>query len=129
MEQDIHWLKKKVEAGAEYAVTQMFFDNEKYFTFVQKAREMGITIPIIPGIKPIHRMSQINILPKTFNTDLPGELTNELLKCKSDADAAVVGSEWCVNQCRELMKRGVPSLHFYTINAMESVYNTLTAIY
>ena len=129
LETDLYWLKKKADNGAEYAVTQMFFDNEKYFTFVQKAREMGITIPIIPGIKPIHRMSQINILPKTFNTDLPGELTNELLKCKSDADAAVVGYEWCVNQCRELMKRGVPSLHFYTINAMESVYNTLKAIY
>ena len=129
LETDLYWLKKKADNGAEYAVTQMFFDNEKYFTFVQKAREMDITIPIIPGIKPIHRMSQINILPKTFNTDLPGELTNELLKCKSDADAAVVGYEWCVNQCRELMKRGVPSLHFYTINAMESVYNTLKAIY
>jgi methylenetetrahydrofolate reductase (NADPH) len=107
----------------------MFFDNEKYFEFVRRAREMGINIPIIPGIKPIHRMSQINILPKTFNTDLPGELTAELLRCKSDADAAVVGYEWCVKQCRELMERGVPNLHFYTINAADSVYKTLAAIF
>ena len=129
LETDLYWLKKKVDNGAEYAVTQMFFDNEKYFEFVRRAREMDINIPIIPGIKPIHRMSQINILPKTFNTDLPGELTAELLRCKSDADAAVVGYEWCVKQCRELMEHGVPNLHFYTINAAESVYKTLKAIY
>ena len=129
LESDLYWLKKKADNGAEYAVTQMFFDNEKYFEFVRRAREMGINIPIIPGIKPIHRMSQINILPKTFNTDLPGELTAELLRCKSDADAAVVGYEWCVKQCRELMERGVPNLHFYTINAADSVYKTLAAIF
>ena len=129
LESDLYWLKKKVDNGAEYAVTQMFFDNEKYFEFVRRAREMGINVPIIPGIKPIHRMSQINVLPKTFNTDLPGELTAELLRCKSDADAAVVGYEWCVKQCRELMERGVPNLHFYTINAADSVYKTLEAIF
>ena len=129
LESDLYWLKKKVENGAEYAVTQMFFDNEKYFEFVRKARETGIDVPIIPGIKPIHRLSKINVLPKTFNTDLPNELTSELLKCKSDAAAAVVGCEWCIKQCRELIEYGVPSLHFYTINAMDSVCNTLSAIY
>lgn len=129
LDSDLYWLKQKADNGAEYAVTQMFFDNDKYFDFVRRAREAGITIPIIPGIKPIHRMSQINILPKTFFVDLPDELTNELLKCKNDADAAVVGCEWCVKQCRELLEHGVPSLHFYTINAVDSVYKTLSAIY
>ena len=126
---DIEYLKAKIDAGAKYVVTQMFFDNSRYFSFVERCRAAGINVPIIPGIKPIHRMSQINILPKTFNTDLPGELTAELLRCKSDADAAIVGCEWCIKQCRELMERGVPSLHFYTINAIDSVYRTLAAIY
>ena len=90
---------------------------------------MGINIPIIPGIKPIHRMSQMNILPKTFRVDLPTELVTELLKCKDDAAVAQVGCEWGVHQCKELMAHGVPSLHFYTLNAFNSVYNIAKAVY
>ncbi|MBQ2787876.1 MAG: methylenetetrahydrofolate reductase [Bacteroidaceae bacterium] len=129
IESDIAWLKQKVDEGAEYAVTQMFFDNAKYFDFVKRVREKGIDIPIIPGIKPIHRLSQMNILPKTFRTDLPTNLVSELQKCRDDASAAAVGREWCTAQCRELIQQGVPSIHFYTINAVEQVYEIAKAIY
>ena len=129
MDLDIAWLKQKVDEGAEYAVTQMFFDNRKYFEFVRKAREAGIDVPIIPGIKPIHRLSQMNILPKTFRVDLPDELVAELLKCKDDEAATTVGREWCIAQCRELMANGVPSIHFYTMNAVDSVCKIAGAIY
>ena len=129
MESDLMVLKQKVDAGAEYAVTQMFFDNSKYFDFVARARAMGINIPIIPGIKPMHRLSQLNILPKTFRVDLPTELVEEMRLCKDDVAAAQVGREWAVMQCRDLMAKGVPSIHFYTINAMDSVYEIAKTIY
>ena len=122
-------LKQKADEGAAYAVTQMFFDNRKYFEFVERARAMGITIPIIPGIKPIHRLSQLHILPKTFRVDLPGELVSEMSRCKDDAAAAQVGREWGISQCRELKEHGVPSIHFYTLNAFDSVYEIAKAIY
>ena len=129
MESDLAVLKQKADEGAAYAVTQMFFDNSKYFAFVERVRAMGINIPIIPGIKPIHRMSQMNVLPKTFRVDLPTELVSELLKCKDDAAVAQVGCEWGVQQCRELIEHGVPSLHFYTLNAFDSVYRIAKEIY
>ena len=129
MDSDLAVLKQKADEGAAYAVTQMFFDNRKYFSFVERARAMGITIPIIPGIKPIHRLSQLNVLPKTFRVDLPCELVAEIEKCKSDEAVACVGREWCKQQCRELIEAGVPSIHFYTINAFDSVYDIAKAIY
>ena len=129
MEFDLAVLKQKADEGAAYAVTQMFFDNSKYFAFVERARAIGINIPIIPGIKPIHRLSQINVLPKTFRVDLPTELVNELVKCKDDAGVAHVGREWGIQQCRELKEHGVPSIHFYTLNAFDSVYEIAKAIY
>ena len=129
MDSDLAVLKQKADEGAAYAVTQMFFDNRKYFEFVERARAMGITIPIIPGIKPIHRLSQLNILPKTFRVDLPGELVAEMSRCKDDAAAAQVGREWGISQCRELKEHGVPSIHFYTLNAFDSVYEIAKAIY
>lgn len=129
MESDLAVLKQKADEGAAYAVTQMFFDNSKYFAFVERARAMGINIPIIPGIKPIHRMSQMSVLPKTFRVDLPTDLVAELLKCKDDAAVARVGCEWGIQQCRELMQHGVPSLHFYTLNAFDSVYKIAKEIY
>lgn len=129
IESDLAWLKQKMKEGAEYAVTQMFFDNEKYFEFVERAREMGITIPIIPGIKPIYRLSQLNVLPKTFRVDLPEILVKEMLKCKDDKDAAIVGKEWCLQQCRELVEYGVPSIHFYTLNAVDTVCDVAKEIY
>ena len=129
LEFDLAVLKQKADEGAAYAVTQMFFDNSKYFAFVERAREIGINIPIIPGIKPIHRLSQMNVLPKTFRVDLPSELVAELAKCKDDDAVLQVGREWGISQCRELEEHGVPSIHFYTLNAFDSVYEIAKAIY
>ncbi len=129
METDIYWLKKKIEAGAEYAVTQLFYDNKKYFDFVNKAKEAGINVPIIPGIKPFKRLSQLSVIPKTFKVDLPEDLTKELLKCKTDADAQLVGTEWCIAQCRELIGHGVPSIHFYSIGSIDSIREVAKVIY
>jgi len=129
MEQDILWLKKKVEAGAEYAVTQLFYDNDKYFSFVEKARKAGISIPIIPGIKPLKRQAQLSVIPKTFKVDIPQELAQEVLKCHNDEQAAQVGAEWCISQCRELMAHGVPSIHFYSYGAVDSVARVAQAIF
>jgi methylenetetrahydrofolate reductase (NADPH) len=106
----------KVDAGAEYIVTQMFYDNERFFRFVKECKEAGIDVPIIPGLKPITTLRQSTLLPKTFHIDLPSELTQELEKCKDNAAACEVGIEWCVKQSKELMKAGVPCLHYYTMS-------------
>lgn len=129
MESDLYWLKKKIEAGADYAVTQMFFDNRKYFDFVERARKEGINIPIIPGIKPFSKLSQLSMLPKTFKIDLPEELVSSVKKCRTDEEAARVGIEWSVSQCRELMAQGVPSIHFYTVSAADSISKIAKEIY
>lgn len=129
MEQDIYWLKKKIEAGAEYAVTQLFYDNRKYFDFIDKARKEGIDVPIIPGIKPFRKLSQLSMIPKTFKIDLPQELAAEAMKCKTDEEAEALGVEWCIHQCRELIAHGVPSIHFYTVSAVNSVKEVAKAIY
>ncbi len=121
MESDLYWAKQKVENGAEYLVTQMFFDNNAYFQFVEKCRAIGINVPIIPGIKPITLCNQLNVLPKIFHTNIPEEFAAELRKCTSDADAAEVGVEWCIKQVKELIAHGVPSIHFYTLMATQSV--------
>lgn len=129
MESDIYWLKKKVEAGAEYAVTQMFYDNKRYFDFVDRVREEGIDIPVIPGIKPFSRLSQLSMIPKTFKIDLPDELVSAVMKCKTDEEVKQVGIEWCIGQCRELIAYGVPSIHFYTVSAADSIRAIAREIY
>jgi methylenetetrahydrofolate reductase (NADPH) len=129
MESDIRYLKQKVDNGAEYVVTQMFFDNQKYFEFVKRCRAEGINVPIIPGIKPIVLKSQLTVLPKVFRSDLPEPLAQELRKCKNDDEVKEVGVEWSIAQCRELMQYGVPGLHFYTLMASESVYRVAKEIY
>jgi methylenetetrahydrofolate reductase (NADPH) len=129
IDQDIYWLKKKVEAGAEYAVTQMFFDNQKYYDFVKRVRAEGITVPIIPGIKPFGKLSQLSVVPKTFKIDLPQPLASEALKCTTDEEARQLGREWCIEQCKDLMAHGVPSIHFYTVGAVDSVRAVAEAIY
>ena len=121
IEMDMHYLKMKQEMGASYAVTQLFYDNEKFFSFVERAREMGITIPIIPGIKPFAKLSQLTVVHKTFHCDLPQALAAEVVKCKTDEDACALGVEWAVHQCTELYERGVKNIHFYTISAVNSV--------
>jgi len=115
MKSDLKHLKEKVEAGADYIVTQMFFDNQKYFDFVNACREAGITCPIIPGLKPITMKRQASILPKTFNIDLPDDLLDEIEKCETDKTAKEIGIKWCIAQCKDLVKFGVPGLHIYTM--------------
>lgn len=118
---DMQYLKQKVDAGAEYIVTQMFFDNKKYFNFVDACRAAGITVPIIPGLKPIKTMRHISFLPKFFHIDYPEELSAELLKCKTNADAERVGIEWGIEQSRELKEANVPCIHYYTMSNSDSV--------
>lgn len=129
LESDMAMLKKKVEMGAEYAVTQLFYDNKKYFEFVKSAKAMGINIPIIPGIKPLAKLSQLTVVPKTFHCDLPEALYREAIKCKTDEEVKQVGIEWAVDQCKELMKQGAPSLHFYTVSAVDSIKQIAKQIY
>ena len=115
LETDLMYLKAKVAAGAEYITTQMFFDNQKYFEFVKDCREKGIHVPVIPGLKPITSKKQMSMLPKVFHVDLPTELSNAILQCKTDTDVEQVGTEWLIHQSRELKKAGVPVLHYYTL--------------
>lgn len=121
MEMDMGYLKMKQDMGAEYAVTQLFYDNSKYFDYVDKARAMGITIPIIPGIKPLAKLSQLTVVPKTFHCDLPQELAAEVRRCKTDDDAKQLGIEWATHQCQELYAHGINNIHFYTVSAVDSV--------
>lgn len=115
MQNDMKYLKRKVEAGAQFIVTQMFFDNKHYFEFVQSCRDNGINVPIIPGIKPLSTKKQLLVLPKIFNIDLPESLTNEVEKCQNDTQVAEIGTNWAIQQCKELMQADVPVLHFYTM--------------
>lgn len=126
---DIQRLKAKVDAGADYIVTQMFFDNNKFFEFEKNVRAAGITVPIIPGIKPITTINQISLLPKTFKVDIPTELFNRLVKCSNDAEVKQVGIEWCVQQSKELYDSGIKSIHYYTHNATNSVLQTIKQIF
>lgn len=121
LEMDMEFLKLKQYLGAEYAVTQLFYDNSKYFDFVAKARAMGITIPIVPGIKPFAKLSQLTVVPRTFHCDLPQELAQEAVKCKTDDDARQLGIEWTTEQCRQLYAAGISNIHFYTVSAVDSV--------
>lgn len=128
LEMDMKYLKEKQDLGAEYAVTQLFYDNKKYFDFVRKARAMGITIPIVPGIKPLAKLTQINQVPKTFHCDMPQELAKEAVKCKTDEEARQLGIEWAVNQCKELYQSGINDIHFYTVSAFKSMPEILKQI-
>ena len=129
LDSDIHYLKQKVANGADYLVTQMFFDNQKYYDFVERCRAEGIQVPIIPGIKPVVFKNQLTVLPKIFRSDIPEPFASELRKCNTDEEAREVGVEWCINQCKDLVAHGVPSLHFYTMMATDSVYRVAKEIY
>ena len=118
---DLQNLKRKVDAGAEYIVPQMFFDNKKYFSFVEECRKTGINVPIIPGLKPIKNLTHISFLPKFFHIDYPVELSNELLKCKDNKSVEQVGIEWGIQQSKELKAAGVPCIHYYTMSNSSSV--------
>lgn len=121
LDQDVFRLKEKVDAGACYVVTQMFFDNQKYFEFVEKCRKAGITVPIIPGLKPLATKKQLSILPHRFHVDLPDELTLEVLKCKNKEEVRQVGVEWCIQQSKELIEGGAPVLHYYSMGKSDNI--------
>lgn len=126
IETDIANLKRKVDAGADYVITQMFFDNKVYYDFVEKCRAAGITVPIIPGLKPISTFRQLSILPEAFSLDIPLELSQELTKAKDDKDAIYnIGKEWCTMQCRDLIKNGAPAVHFYTMGKSQNITGIL----
>jgi methylenetetrahydrofolate reductase (NADPH) len=126
---DLKYLKKKVDAGADYITTQMFFDNKKYFEFVKRCRDMGIDVPIIPGLKPITRLRHIAFLPKTFHVDFPDSLAEALMNCKTDADVYKVGVDWCVKQSIELMEADVPCLHYYTMGKSKAVKEIASEVF
>lgn len=126
---DLNYLKNKIGAGADYIVTQMFFDNQKYFDFVDLCRQNDINVPIIPGIKPISIKRHLNILPATFQIDIPEVLANELLKCKSNEDVRQLGVEWAIEQSKELIKKNVPSVHYYTMGKADNIYNIAKAVF
>lgn len=121
MESDLFYLQKKVENGADYLITQMFFDNSKYFEFVETCRKAGITVPILPGIKPIAKKHHLNLLPRTFKIDIPEELAKTIRECQTDKEVKEAGIEWGIKQCKDLIAHGVPGIHFYTMSAAESV--------
>lgn len=129
MKTDLKYLKLKVDMGAEYIVTQMFFDNSKYFEFVDKAREAGITVPIIPGIKPLTGKAQVTMLPKTFHIDIPEELSEEADKCNDNAAVKEVGIQWAIKQSRELIARGAPCVHFYSMGKSDPIYRIAKALF
>lgn len=126
---DLQWLKHKVDCGAEYIVTQMFFDNSKFFEFVSKCKEEGINVPIIPGMKPITGKAQLTRLPKIFHIDIPEDLVNEVNKCKDDEQVKQVGVEWAIKQAKELKAHDTPCLHFYTMSRHESTIEIAKAVF
>ncbi len=128
MQADIQYLKAKVDEGADYITTQMFFDNKKYFAFVQCCREAGILVPIIPGLKPITTRKQLTVIPRTFHVEIPEALSTEIWKCKTDKEVEIVGQEWLLTQSKELKQAGVPVLHYYTLGKPQLVANVVKEI-
>lgn len=129
LEKDVAFLKQKVEAGADYIITQMFFDNQKYFEFIKRCREEGINCPIIPGLKPISTIKQLSLLPHRFHVDLPQDLIQAVESCSSNAQVKEVGIEWCIAQSQELIEAGVPVLHYYTMSRSENIHKIAKAIF
>ena len=129
IETDLIHLRNKIDAGAEYIVTQLFYDNRKFFDYVEKCRKEGINVPIIPGLKPITKRSQLSSISKFFHVSLPFELSREIDKCRTDEEVAQVGIEWSISQCRELLDKEVPCIHFYTMGKSEAVRKISEAIF
>ncbi|GFD92809.1 methylenetetrahydrofolate reductase [NAD(P)H] [Tenacibaculum mesophilum] len=129
LDSDIHFLKKKIKNGANYVITQMFFDNQKYFEFVKKCREEGIMVPIIPGLKPISTKKQLNLIPHRFKVDLPDALVKEVVNCKSNTEVRQVGVEWCIAQSKELQQKGVPILHYYSMGKSTNIQEIAEGVF
>jgi methylenetetrahydrofolate reductase (NADPH) len=128
LEIDMKYLKSKVDAGADYIMTQMFFDNQKFFDFVQNCRKAGINVPIIPGLKPLATKKQLSVLPRIFHVDLPTDLSLEVMKCKSDQEVEIVGEQWLLQQSRELKAFGVPVLHYYTLGKPKIIQKVVSQL-
>ena len=126
---DMKFLKEKINAGADYIVTQMFFDNQKYFDYVKKCRDMGINVPIVPGLKPLTKKYQLNSIPRLFYIDLPDDLVNAIEGAKDAAARKQVGIDWCIQQSKELKKAGVPCLHYYTMGDVETIRKIAEAVF
>lgn len=129
LQTDMMHLKAKVDAGADYITTQMFFDNQKYFDFVKSCRQNGIEVPIVPGLKPITNKKQLTILPKVFHVDIPADLSNAIMKCKNDEEVEKIGTEWLTEQSRELKKSGVKVLHYYTLGKPKVIWNIVKEVF
>ena len=129
LQTDLKWLKKKVDLGANYIVTQMFFDNQKYFDFVKAARKIGITVPIIPGVKPIAIKKHLHVLPQVFRIDLPQDLIDAVEKCKDNKQVRQVGIEWAIAQSNELKAAGVPVLHYYSMGKSDNIKAIAKAVF
>jgi len=129
LDSDIHFLKEKIKAGADYIITQMFFDNQKFFAFVDKCRKAGIDVPIIPGLKPIATKKQLNLIPHRFHVDLPEALIKAIIKCKDRTAIRQVGVEWCIAQSKELMEQGVPFLHYYSMGKSDNIKKVAEAVF
>jgi len=121
LDSDIHFLKQKIKNGADYIITQMFFDNQKFFDFVEKCRAAGITIPIIPGLKPIATKKQLNLIPHRFSLELPDALIMEVVKAKDNESVKQIGIEWCTQQSKELVAAGIPVLHYYSMGKADNI--------
>ena len=128
LEIDLKMLKQKADAGAGYIMTQMFFDNQKFFDFVKACRDLGITIPIIPGLIPITNKKQLSVLPRIFHVDIPTDLSNAIMKAKTDAECEQIGTEWLIQQSKELKAFGVPVLHYYTLGKPKVIWNTVKEV-
>ncbi len=126
---DLRYTKAKIDAGANYIVTQMFFDNKAYFDYVEACRAIGIEVPIVPGLKPLTRLYQLKSLPRLFAVNMPDDLVKEAEKVKSENGALELGIEWCIQQCKELKAAGVPCLHFYTMGDAETTRSIIKAVY
>ena len=126
---DLEYLKAKIDAGADYIVTQMFYDNQKYFDFVDLCRKNDINVPIIPGLKPISVKKHLTLLPSIFNIDIPEDLSKELIKCKNNTDARQLGVEWAIEQSKELIARNAPAVHYYTMGKADNIYKIAKAVF
>lgn len=129
MDTDIYYLKRKVDLGADYVTTQLFYNNTHYYNYVAKCRELGVNVPIIPGLKPLTNKKQLTIIPRVFNAEIPVEFCNEMMKAKTEEDCEKVGTEWLVHQCKDLLKNGIPILHFYTLGKPRVIHNVLKQLF
>lgn len=129
LDTDIYYLKRKIELGADYVTSQMFFNNKHYYNYLDRCKEHGVAVPIMPGLKPLTSKRQLTMIPSIFNVEVPVELCNEMLKAKTEADCDQVGTEWLLEQCRDLLKNKVPVLHFYTLGKPKVIYNVLKQLF